>query len=402
MHSTPCRRASAIALVAALAPTLCLAEYPWKERYEFALNPFAPTTGERLASAVGIAVSDCALSPGPGNDYTLTVMPRDTAWGLGDPTVCTNNPDLGPLCPQDPFYGQPTPGGACTAFLVDQDKVLTAGHCSPPVGNCSSRYVVFDWAILEEMNPPPSSGDVVIPRENVARCIEVLVDESPMSDGELPTVPENHDWALWKVEQLPPSRVPLPVDLDESIELGEAVAMLGHPARILLKGEVGTITGTGAHGSAGLHPVPGSSGSPVVSLSTGKAVGIATSGGMTFVEVPGCLDQGGTGWISDFGAAHGVSFQKSSTLSSLVPQVGLDVSPVIGEVDYYGEPGNLGSFGAATFQLSAPSDTTSEFPVAWARPYCCAAARLGPMTIVSCWPGSRVPSDGPCWTSVTS
>jgi hypothetical protein len=186
-----------------------------------------------------------------------------------------------------------------------------------------------------------------------------------MSDGELPTVPENHDWALWKVEQLPPSRVPLPVDLDESIELGEAVAMLGHPARILLKGEVGTITGTGAHGSAGLHPVPGSSGSPVVSLSTGKAVGIATSGGMTFVEVPGCLDQGGTGWISDFGAAHGVSFQKSSTLSSLVPQVGLDVSPVIGEVDYYGEPGNLGSFGAATFQLSAPSDTTSEFPVAW-------------------------------------
>jgi hypothetical protein len=244
--------------------------------------------------------------------------------------------------------------------------VLTAGHCSPSVGaGCSHLYVVFDWAILDEMNPPPSSGNVVIPGQNVAQCLEVLIDESPTSDGELPEVPESHDWALWRVEQLPVSRIPLPVDLNESIEIGEAVAILGHPVRILLKGEQGTVTGNSAHGTADLHPYFGSSGSPVISLPTGKAVGIATSGGMTFVEAPGCLGQGQTGKISDFGGPHGVSFQKSSTLSSLVPQVGLDVGPVIDEVDYYGRPGDLGSFSTTTFQLSAPLDTTSQLPIAW-------------------------------------
>lgn len=295
-------------------------------------------------------------------------MPRDTVWGLGDPPVCSNGTDLGPLCPQDPFYGQPTPGGACTAFLVDRDKVLTAGHCSPSVGSsCSHRYVVFDWAISDPMNPPPSSGNVVIPGSHVSRCLQVLADESPETEGSLPEVPENHDWALWRVEPLPVARIPLPVDSDETIDVGEPVAMLGHPARILLKAEQGNVTGSAAHGTADLHPTKGSSGSLVVSLDTGKAVGIATSGFMSFPVVPDCLGPGLDGRISDFSAAHGVTFQRTSTLSALVPQVGLSVEPPLREVDFYGKPGDPGSFGTATFDLSVPTSTTSQLPVNWYR-----------------------------------
>lgn len=309
------------------------------------------------------------MSQGPGSDYTLTVMPRDTVYGLGDPAVCSNNTDIGPLCPGDPFYGQPTPGGACTGFLVDRDRVLTAGHCSPSAGSsCTNRYVVFDWAILDPANPPPSSGSVVIPGAFVTRCLEVLANayHGPETD-DLPQVPLNNDWAIWRVEPLPTTRLPLVADSNETTAVGEPVAMLGHPARILLKAEEGNVTASGIHGSADLHPVPGSSGSAVVSLDTGKVVGVATSGGMNFVEVPDCIEPGQAGQISNFAGPHHVTFQRISTLSALVPQVGLDINPPIKEVDHYGKPGDPGSFNTATFDLSVPTDTASQLPVSWYR-----------------------------------
>jgi len=297
-------------------------------------------------------------------------MARDTVAGLGNPAVCSNPPNPDPwLCPQDPFHGQPTPGGACTAFLVDRDKVLTAGHCSPSEGaSCSHLYVVFDWAILDPMNPPPPSGNVVILGQLVARCLQVLTNthHGPQTDT-LPEIPESNDWALWLVEALPTSRLPLAVDRSEATEVGERVAMLGHPARILLKAEEGNVTDSSGLGKADVHPVGGSSGSPVVSLETGKVIGLATSGFMDFDELVGCLGPTEMGFISDYAGPHNVTFQRMSTLSSIVPQVGLSVSPPVKEVDYYGKPGDPGSFGTATFELSVPNTTTSQLAVNWYR-----------------------------------
>lgn len=312
---------------------------PWKERWQLSFNSPAPTSPERLAKATVFLVRGAEYDP---VTRKLSVHAWDTIDG---------RPGGTPLCdPNDPFYGQATSGWKASGVLIGQNQVLAAGHsmCQYPTGSaCSDVWVVFDYAALDATHPlngpAPPSGVIQFPVHNVRRCSQVLFNtysSCPFGDDEIfgqpPQTPLSTDWVVFELEQdAPLGRIPLPYSVIPPAP-DTPVAMLGHPGRVPMKGELSVVSqaSSAANPAADFHALPGSSGSPLVSLDTGKLIGTAVSTAWPM-------------WAPLVGSCRNpcfecppvnVNFTPAAAALSVAEPEGLQLDPAVELVSHYGPP----------------------------------------------------------------
>lgn len=79
------------------------------------------------------------------------------------------------------FYNQTAPF-FCSAFLVNERLVVSAGHCAPW---CSGGAFVFGY----QLSGPFDSGATVIPADNVYFCKKIVASRNN----------DDADWAVFEV-----------------------------------------------------------------------------------------------------------------------------------------------------------------------------------------------------------
>jgi len=171
-------------------------------------------------------------------------------------------------------FSEQVMGPECTGFLVFDDLLVTAGHCMKEDADCSNFYWVFDYSLKR-------SGDTsytTIGEDRVYRCAKVAARKVSLFDGV--------DYTIVQLDRKVKDRDPLVMDLKSEITQGLAVAVIGHPSGIPLKvTDSGTVVSSQSpnYFETNLDEFRGNSGSPVFDATSGKVIGIVSSGQSDYV-----------------------------------------------------------------------------------------------------------------------
>lgn len=171
------------------------------------------------------------------------------------------------MCEFEPYFEQ-TAGANCSAFLVAEDMVATAGHCITHT-SCKDMAFAFDFAMMT-----PQSNPQVISTDLVYFCDRVIARE----------LNSITDYALVKLDRVVQSREPLKLAL-QTPAVNSEVTVIGHPAGIPTKVAAGAFVRSSQTGYfvASLDTYGGNSGSAVFSSTTLEVVGILVRGERDYV-----------------------------------------------------------------------------------------------------------------------
>lgn len=138
--------------------------------------------------------------------------------------------DAQDLCPGERFGNQPT-AAACSGVLLDDDLVLTAGHCIDTVTPCDAYDYVFNYHLVEQ------DRLAEIRDEDVYSCVRVVSQESPEVIGQPP------DFAIVQLDRpVEDSKSPVVIRPATPLSEQEPLAMIGFgsglPAKIDSGGSV--------------------------------------------------------------------------------------------------------------------------------------------------------------------
>lgn len=167
------------------------------------------------------------------------------------------------LCDGQRFIDAPAVYGACTAFLINDQQVITSPDCLKGPAACETKKIVFGF---QRDNEDLSS----VAKQQVYGCKSV--------DGNL----LNNVGGAYRVITLdrPVTGIrPLPLDRTPVV-VGDKVYMLSHSHGLALRVSSGTVwesTPTWNRFRAGLSSMRGSEGAPIISERTGGVVGLQTS-----------------------------------------------------------------------------------------------------------------------------
>lgn len=134
------------------------------------------------------------------------------------------------LCAGERFFDQPT-AAFCSGTLIDDDLVLTAGHCVETFTDCHSTAFVFDY--YYEADGRLAS----ITSQDIYHCKELLVQE--FSTTVTGSVTEGQDYAIIQLDRpVGAPHTPRPVNLSHApLALGESVTVIGFPTGLPAKVE---------------------------------------------------------------------------------------------------------------------------------------------------------------------
>ena len=218
---------------------------------------------------------------------------RDPATGA----VTLDGPSLGErrgLCEGEAFVEQPT-AASCSATLIDDDLVLTAGHCVDSVACADQRYV-FGW-YYEAPGVLRALEDA-----SVYACAEIVASELSL----------RNDYAIVRLDR---DAVGPPLEVRrEPVVPGERVSLAGYPLGIPMKVvEAGEVTGprTTTTFYALLDAHPGNSGSGVLDAEH-RVVGELTAGPISAFE------DGGTCTVL---RVIGEDTEVTETINSVIPAI---------------------------------------------------------------------------------
>lgn len=179
-----------------------------------------------------------------------------------------------PLCDDELYGGQLSPGH-CTGFLIADDVLITAGHCLVDGPSCENTRIIFGFQVEPGGNLAPLTSDQVF------GCREVLAASQDK---------QNPDYAIIRLDR-PAGRPTLTYSTVPDIPSSATLVAIGHPASLPLKIASGAeVTDPGVAASyftANLDTFGGSSGSPVIDLTTYEVVGMLVSGEQDYVIAPG-------------------------------------------------------------------------------------------------------------------
>ncbi|MBN1946500.1 MAG: trypsin-like peptidase domain-containing protein [Bradymonadales bacterium] len=174
------------------------------------------------------------------------------------------------LCDGERFADQPA-AAACSATLIDDDLVLTAGHCVVVQAMCHAFRLVFNYRMVDEEQLAP------ITAEDVFRCKELLVEADTLVRGEL-------DYAIIRLDRpATPRFTPAPVRLEaEELEVRDPVVLIGFPNGLPVKiDDGGRVTHSGDEDlttfTTTSDAFSGNSGSGVFDAS-GQVIGVLVTG----------------------------------------------------------------------------------------------------------------------------
>lgn len=189
--------------------------YGSDDRMEVYNHPDAELRDIARESVVAL-IDENQIERGPDGLYVLFAITLSTSKGL---------------CEGEAFFDQPTAAN-CSGVLIDDDLVLTAGHCMRTQRNCDDTAFVFNYHLDAPMQLAAIEDD------DVYSCTEIVLrDEAP---GQTPTP----DFAVVRLDRaVSGGHRPAPLrPADDPLSLGESVTMIGFgsgiPAKIDSGGEV--------------------------------------------------------------------------------------------------------------------------------------------------------------------
>lgn len=183
------------------------------------------------------------------------------------------------LCKDEPFYEQPTPG-FCSAFLVADDVIVTAGHCVTSQTACQGTGFIFDFGYDYQ-----GKDLSLVETNNVFYCKTLIKREQ---DGGL-----GKDFAVIRLDRAVVGREPLKLRGSGDLAAGEGVAVIGHPSGLPTKITDGAKVRTNdkalPYFVANLDTYGGNSGSAVFNTKTWQVEGILVRGETDFVSRGSCV-----------------------------------------------------------------------------------------------------------------
>ncbi|MFT5355912.1 MAG: S1-C subfamily serine protease [Polyangiales bacterium] len=179
------------------------------------------------------------------------------------------------LCPGERFAEQIEPG-VCSGTLIDDQHILTAGHCVDEADDCDGTTA---WVLGFRVQPDGSIAPIVA--DDVYRCAQVLAYRD-----------DNADHALIRLDRPVRGHTPATVRVFEAgLPLGTPLTLMGHPNGLPLKiASGGTITYSDPGGEdllATLDAFSGNSGSGVFN-DAGELVAILDGGDTDYIENGDC------------------------------------------------------------------------------------------------------------------
>jgi V8-like Glu-specific endopeptidase len=180
------------------------------------------------------------------------------------------------VCADERFAAQPT-AAECSGVLIDDDLVLTAGHCFPTDDICSRYAFMFDYYLRDSASLEPLSwGDIYGCRKIVKRVV------SPD-----PSVVPRIDYAIIQLDRPALGRTPVKLR-SAALNAGEPLSTIGCASGLPAKID------SGAHVLATRSDVldyflldsdtfQGSSGSGVFDVN-GDLVGVLVRGGEDYTD----------------------------------------------------------------------------------------------------------------------
>lgn len=172
------------------------------------------------------AVEDEVLRERVANSIVALIHPNTL--DESDPNdIRINSESLGQrrgLCRDERFRDQPA-AASCSGTLIDDDLVLTAGHCLTSQNTCNSRRFVFNYRMESE------EERALITADDVYRCQRILhtVDANGI------------DWAIAQLDRpVVAPRAPASVRrLDDPMPNGAELTLIGFPSGIPVKIDAG-------------------------------------------------------------------------------------------------------------------------------------------------------------------
>ncbi|MCA9438969.1 MAG: trypsin-like peptidase domain-containing protein, partial [Candidatus Omnitrophica bacterium] len=180
-------------------------------------------------------------------------------------TLADNN-----VCPEEPYYNQPTPG-FCSAFLIGPDLVATAGHCVNAF-NATNIAFVFGFQMEDEETPVNR-----FPYENVYFGAELVARQGSTC---------SNDWSIVRLDRPVENRLPLSVRRHGIVPDNQELVVIGYPVGLPVKisGGARVRSNVGFRTFvANLDTYAGNSGSAVFNADTLEVEGILVCGETDFV-----------------------------------------------------------------------------------------------------------------------
>ncbi len=252
------------------------------------------TTGTAPPSTIGAPVvygEDDRLEWYELEDSALRDQSRDTAaalvgWGdvrieadgaVSLPATPTLH-DAYTLCADQRFRDQPT-ASFCSGTLIDDDLVLTAGHCIRTVESCSSNAFVFDY--LYEADGQLAALDT----DSVYRCVALLVAQGR-------ELPDELDLAIVQLDRPVVNRRPATVSRRNIVGDDDALILQGFPNGLPLKVSTGNVRIPRTDGdffTASIDAFHGDSGAGVRDASM-EVIGVLTDGADDYTSAGSCAE----------------------------------------------------------------------------------------------------------------
>ena len=177
----------------------------------------------------------------------------------------------GGRCKSEKLAKQPTVAN-CSGFLVDKNKIVTAGHCVTSLSNCKSNSWVFDYKVDYS-----DQSKVIVKKSKVYKCKSIISRSLDSST--------QNDYALIELTEEVTDRKPLKFRKTGKAKVGDKLVVIGHPSGLPTKiADGATVRKTGkVYLTANLDTYGGNSGSAVFNTTTGVVEGILVRGDTDYV-----------------------------------------------------------------------------------------------------------------------
>lgn len=264
-------------------------------------------TGEFAAPAAEKRAAEPALRTSPGEvvygtddrkdwyehpDLALRDLTSQSIAAMMDPGTIQRNSDgsyslnadtIGRsygLCRTERFYDQLS-AASCSGTLIDDDLLLTAGHCVTSASDCASTVWVFNYYMES------ATALATIEATDVYECVELLAQQEPTRSSDL-------DYAILRLDRsAAPRHAPAEIEKQRvALRAGDPVTIIGFgsglPAKIDNGGNViDASAGTLEAFRATTDSFGGNSGSGVFDINR-KVVGILVNGDTDYNYRSGC------------------------------------------------------------------------------------------------------------------